>query len=98
MNHDATLLLVLETALDAVIVMRTDGSVAEWNEEAARVFGWRREEVLDRMLGNLIVPAQHRQAHVDGLTRYLASGEGPVQIFGIGESPVGLVASTTSTS
>ena len=78
MNHDATLLLVLETALDAVIVMRTDGSVAEWNEEAARVFGWRREEVLDRMLGNLIVPAQHRQAHVDGLTRYLASGEGPV--------------------
>ncbi len=78
MSHDATLLLVLETALDAVIVMRTDGSVAEWNGEAARIFGWSREEALDRMLAELIVPLQHRQAHFDGLQHYLASGEGPV--------------------
>jgi PAS domain S-box-containing protein len=78
LNHDATLQLVLETALDAVIVMRTDGTVAEWNEEAARVFGWNRNEVLDRMLGELIVPAQHQQAHRAGLARYLACGEGPV--------------------
>lgn len=78
MNHGATLLLVLETALDAVIVMRTDGTVAEWNGEAERIFGWSRVEVLNRMLGDLIVPAQHRKAHLDGLNHYLASGEGPV--------------------
>jgi PAS domain-containing protein len=36
--------LVLDTALDAVIVMRGDGVVADWNDRAVRVFGWTREE------------------------------------------------------
>lgn len=71
-------MLVLETALDAVIVMRTDGSIAEWNGEAERIFGWSRAEALDQPLGMLIVPPQHRRAHAEGLSHYLASGEGPV--------------------
>lgn len=64
--------------MDAVIVMGTDGCVAEWNAEAERIFGWGRDEVLGRRLGDLIVPAQYREAHSNGLKRYLATGEGPV--------------------
>ena len=30
--------LLLETALDAVIVMQSDGAVADWNDRAASVF------------------------------------------------------------
>jgi PAS domain S-box-containing protein len=78
LKNDDTLLLVLETSLDAVIVMRTDGSIAEWNAEAEQIFGWSRAEALDQPLGKLIVPPQYRQAHADGLSHYLASGEGPV--------------------
>ena len=107
MKHDATLQLVLETAMDAVIVMRVDGCVAEWNLEAARIFGWSREEALERSLGELIVPVQHRQAHADGLARYLATGEGPVlgrriEITGLsrdrGEIPIELSISPIDTA
>src|SRR5262249_17726894 len=35
--------LVLETALDAVVVMKSDGVVADWNDRAAGVFGWSRD-------------------------------------------------------
>lgn len=73
-----TLKLLLETSMDAVIVMRPDGTVAEWSDEARRVFGWDREEVLDREMAQFIVPAQYRDQHHAGLHHYLQTGEGPV--------------------
>jgi PAS domain-containing protein len=36
--------LILETALDAVVVMQSDGVVADWNDRAADVFGWSHDE------------------------------------------------------
>jgi PAS domain S-box-containing protein len=38
--NSAQLRAVLQTALDAVVVMRTDGTVAGWNDVAAATFGW----------------------------------------------------------
>jgi PAS domain S-box-containing protein len=32
--------LILETALDAVVVMKSDGVVADWNDRATSMFGW----------------------------------------------------------
>lgn len=65
-------------ALDAVVVMRSDGTVADWNEQAEVIFGWYKEEAVGRFLSDLIIPPQYRKAHVQGLQRYLATGEGPV--------------------
>ena len=70
--------LVLESALDAVIVMRKDGTVADWNGEAERIFGWVRAEVVDRQLAELIIPESYRHAHHKGLAHYLQTGAGPV--------------------
>ncbi|WP_080593821.1 PAS domain S-box protein [Bradyrhizobium japonicum] len=36
--------LVLETSLDAVIVMKLNSVVVEWNSRATEIFGWSREE------------------------------------------------------
>jgi len=33
---------ILSTALDAVVVMDSEGRVADWNEAAAQTFGWSR--------------------------------------------------------
>ncbi len=66
------------TALDAVVVMRNDGLIDHWNDRAEAIFGWRADEAIGRSMGELIVPPQHRQAHHDGLQRYLETGEGPV--------------------
>jgi PAS domain S-box-containing protein len=69
---------VLETALDAVIVMREDGVVIGWNPISEAVFGWSREEAVGARLSELIIPERLREAHEQGLRTYLATGEGPV--------------------
>jgi PAS domain S-box-containing protein len=67
--------LVLETALDAVVVMRSDGTVADWNRVAETTFGWSRDEAVGRFMVDLIVPPQHRDSHIRGLDRFNATGE-----------------------
>ena len=61
--------LVLETALDAVVVMRDDGTVADWNDQAVNVFGWTREEAVGHAMADLIIPERYRKAHKNGLER-----------------------------
>lgn len=70
--------LALETALDAVVVMRDDGIVADWNDQAVNVFGWTRAEAVGRAMADLIIPERYRQAHKNGLERYLATDEATV--------------------
>ena len=70
--------LVLETALDAVVVMKSDGVVADWNDRAAGVFGWSRDEAVGRTMADLIIPERYREAHRHGLQRYLETGIGSV--------------------
>lgn len=69
---------VLDTALDAVIVMRDDGVVVGWNGAAEAIFGWSQEEAIGEQLSTLIIPEHLREAHHRGLRRYLETGEGPV--------------------
>lgn len=69
---------VLETALDAVVLMREDGTVAGWNPVAEQIFGWACHEAVGRQLSELIIPHRYRDAHHRGLSHYLDTGEGPV--------------------
>ena len=70
--------LVLETALDAVVVMDRDGNVIDWNDNASTVFGWTADEVRGRLMADYIVPERFRDAHAVGLRRYLESGRANV--------------------
>ncbi len=69
---------VIDSCADAFVAIDATGMVAEWNSQAERVFGWRREEVLGRALADTIVPPSLRQAHLEGLRRVVATGEGRV--------------------
>lgn len=69
---------VLDTALDAVIVMTPDGLVSGWNDRARDIFGWTAQEAHGRRLSELIIPQRFREAHERGLKHFLATGEGPV--------------------
>lgn len=69
---------VLDTALDAVVVMGEDGRVVGWNSISETIFGWRSDEAMGHKLGDLIVPPTLRAAHEAGRHHYLETGEGPV--------------------
>ena len=74
----AGLLWVLDTALDAVVVMDAGGFVIGWNGPAVNSFGWSGDEAIGRRLSDLIIPEALRENHERGLAHYLATGEGPV--------------------
>ena len=65
---------IINTALDAVIQTNQDGVIIDWNQQAEVIFGWTKVEVIGNKLSDLILPEQYRQAHIDGLKRYLKSG------------------------
>lgn len=58
--------------------MDVDGTIADWNELACETFGWESEEAIGKSLGELIVPLKFRNAHTEGLKRFLTTGIGPV--------------------
>lgn len=66
---------IFQNAPDAVIVIDSEGRVNKWNPEAENVFGWKQEEVIGRYLSDLIIPPEFREAHINGLRRYLETGQ-----------------------
>ena len=69
---------ILAAANDAFIAMNENGQITDWNRSAEAIFGWAGDEVMGRLLADTIVPAGFRQAHQDGVRRFLQTGEGPV--------------------
>ena len=69
---------VVRSALDAVITMDASGCITEFNPSAERIFGYPAADAVGQPLAELIIPPSHRAGHVEGLARYLATGEGPV--------------------
>lgn len=69
---------IVNTAYDAYIAIDAHSRILEWNQRTEQTFGWMRAEAMGRKLADLIIPAQHREAHARGVARFLATGEGPV--------------------
>jgi PAS domain S-box-containing protein len=65
----------LESALDAVIAIDSDGTVLEFNPAAERIFGRSRDEAVGCELAELIVPPALRERHRSGLARLVGGGE-----------------------
>jgi PAS domain S-box-containing protein len=70
--------LIIERAQDAFVSMDSHGVVKEWNPEAARTFGWSRSEALGATVRELIIPFSLRERHLEGVRRFLKTGEGPL--------------------
>jgi len=74
----AQLEVLFATALDAIVTMDGDGLITAWNPRAATLFGWSAEDAIGRPVGDTIVPEAYREAHQQGLRKYMAGGAGPV--------------------
>jgi len=70
--------MIIETASYAFVAIDGAGRVVEWNRQAEETFGRPREEAIGADLTELIIPPAQRQAHHDGMRRYMATGEGRI--------------------
>jgi PAS domain S-box-containing protein len=66
---------ILDVALDCVILMDDEGRIAQFNPAAERTFGYTSAEAVGIELGELIVPADDRNAHRVAIASYLKTGE-----------------------
>jgi len=69
---------ILDTAHEAFVAMDAGGFIIDWNPQAQATFGWSRDEAVGRVLADTIIPERYREAHWNGLQRYIESGDGPV--------------------
>ena len=66
---------IINNAPDAVIVINEKSIITLWNPKTEEIFGWKAEEVLGLHLTDIIIPTQYRQAHREGMKRFLKTGE-----------------------
>ncbi len=74
-DSEGRLRAVVDSALDSVIAMDSSGNIIEFNPAAEDCFGYKREDVLNKPMGDFIIPEQYREMHRAGLRRYLDSGQ-----------------------
>ncbi len=65
-------------ALDAIIIIDGNSEIIEFNPAAESIFGYKRDSVVGKNMADIIIPSQHRDAHKEGMRRYLETGFGPV--------------------
>lgn len=72
---------IVDTALDAIIVIDDRGRIERFNSSAERMFGYAASEAVGRNV-SMLMPSPDREAHDGHLERYRATGER--RIVGIG--------------
>ncbi|MGR9044073.1 MAG: PAS domain S-box protein [Gammaproteobacteria bacterium] len=70
--------LIIETALNAIIIMDSYGIITDWNPQAEHMFGWTREEAIGQNMAELIIPERFRDAHYQGLRIFLTTGKSKI--------------------
>jgi len=77
-NSEESKRLILNSALDAIVIIDTESTITFWNPQAEQIFGWAADEVIGQSLVKTIIPQEYKDAHRQGMQRYLETGEGPI--------------------
>jgi two-component system sensor kinase FixL len=77
---------IIDSAVDAILVIDRRGCVEEFNRAAERMFGYAAGEVIGRNV-SLLMPEPYHAEHDQYMGRYLATGE--KRIIGIGREVTG---------
>lgn len=75
MEQQALKSAIIDNSLNAIVTMSTDGIIRDFNSAATDIFGYRAEEAVGFPMANLIIPENYRNAHREGMNRYLNSGK-----------------------
>lgn len=70
--------LIIDSSMNAIIIMDSYGLITDWNYSAEKMFGWTAEEAIGQRLDRLIIPQRFHKAHQQGLSSYLLTGVWPI--------------------
>ena len=73
-NSENKLRAVVDHAQDGIVSIDDQGKLVEFNHAAERMFGYKREEVLGKLLVETLIPPNMREAHIRGHHKYLQTG------------------------
>jgi two-component system, chemotaxis family, CheB/CheR fusion protein len=77
-GEEARKTAILEAALDCIVTMDMQGRIVDFNAAAENVFGYTKEEVAGEILSDCLIPEEYRHAHLDGIARYLRTGDSEI--------------------
>jgi PAS domain S-box-containing protein len=69
---------VISTGPTGFVSIDADGVILAWNDSAAGMLGWTAEEIVGRPLTETLIPAELRETHTAGMSRFLTTGEAKV--------------------
>jgi PAS domain S-box-containing protein len=69
---------IFNAALDAVVVMDSDGRIRDWNPAAEDLFGYSSNESVGHELADLIIPVGYRAAHRSAFARYVRTRQATI--------------------
>ncbi len=67
---------VTESANDAIISIRPDGTIDLWNKMAQQMFGYSAEEAIGKPMHQLITPERNREQMAQGMRQFAQTGTG----------------------
>lgn len=70
--------LIIESSINAIVIMDSYGMITDWNQPAVKMFGWSPAEAIGQRLDELIIPRRFHNSHRQGLDRFLKTGVGPI--------------------
>ena len=80
-ESETRLRAVLNSALSAVVVTDDQGRIIDWNAQAEKMFGRKRQEALGLSLAETIVPRHHGEGQSVGLREFAEKSEGTVTVW-----------------
>ncbi|KOR33151.1 hypothetical protein TI05_02755 [Achromatium sp. WMS3] len=85
--NEARTQAILDTAVSAIVTMKTDQIIMTFNPAAERIFGYKAAEVLGKNV-NILMPEPFRSKHNQYVTQYIKTGE--TKVIGRGREVIGL--------
>jgi two-component system sensor kinase FixL len=85
-EREAHLRSILDTVLDATVVIEQDGKIVSFNSAAVRQFGYQENEVIGKNV-RMLMPEPYQSGHDGYIQRYLLTGE--KRIIGVDRVVVG---------
>jgi phosphoserine phosphatase RsbU/P len=67
--------LIIESSINAIVIMDSYGIITDWNHRAEEMFGWQAIEAIGKRLDELIIPERFRAAHRKGMDTFLHTGK-----------------------